>query len=61
MKTALNLILIVNTIYVLACSENQDPSVFFFSLFIYTVFGFLRFYHKDFSNYLNTPNHEKNT
>ncbi|AZB01253.1 hypothetical protein EG359_17260 [Chryseobacterium joostei] len=61
MKIALNLILFVNTIYVLICSENQDASVFFFPVFIYVVFGFLRFCHKDFSKYLNTPNHEKNT
>lgn len=59
MKNALNIILFVNTIYVLACSENQDPSTFIFSLFIYVFFGFFRYYHKDFTKYLNTPSHGK--
>ncbi len=62
MKTALNLILAINTVYVLVCSENPDLTVFFFPLFIYVSFGFLRIYHKEFTKYLNTPiSHEKNT
>ncbi len=62
MKTALNLILAANTIYVLICSENKDLTVFVFPAFIYVFFGFFRYYHKDFTKYLNTPsNHEKNT
>ncbi len=62
MKTALNIILFLNTIYVLMCSENQDPATFVFPLFIYVFFGFLRYYHKEFLHYLKTPiRHEKNT
>ncbi|ROI03693.1 hypothetical protein EGI16_10800 [Chryseobacterium sp. G0240] len=61
MKTALNIILLINTVYVLIISENQDPTLFFFPLFIYFFFGFFRYYHKEFSEYLNTPNHEKGT
>lgn len=62
MKTALNIILIVNTLYILICSENQNASEFVFPLFTYVFFGFFRYYHKDFIKYLNTPtNHEKNS
>ena len=62
MKTALNIILFLNTIYVFMCSENQDPTAFVIPLFIYVFFGFFRYYHKEFITYLNTHvNHEKNT
>ncbi|WP_123868067.1 hypothetical protein [Chryseobacterium lactis] len=59
MKTALTIILFVNTAYVLAISENQNPIDFIFPLFIYVFFGFFRYYHKEFTNYLNSPNHGK--
>ncbi|CEJ70547.1 hypothetical protein BN1195_02874 [Chryseobacterium oranimense G311] len=62
MKKTLNIILAVNTIWLLICSDNPDLTVFFGPAFIYVVFGFLRIYHKEFIQYLNTPiNHEKNT
>lgn len=62
MKTALNIILFLNTIYVFVCSEDQNPATFAFPVFIYGFFGFFRDCHKDFTKYLNTPiSHEKNT
>lgn len=59
MKTALNIILFINTVYVLIVSENQDPTAFLFPLCIYLFFGFFRFYHEEFTEFLNNPNHEK--
>lgn len=57
MKTALNIILIANTVWVLLISDNPDLTVFVYPAFIYVVFGFLRIYHKEFVQYLNTPSH----
>jgi hypothetical protein len=62
MKTGLNVILSANTIYVFLCSDNPDLTVFVFPIFIYVFFGFFRYYHKEFLQYLKTPiSHEKNT
>lgn len=59
MKKALNIILAINTVWLLICSDNQDVTAFFFPAFIYVIFGFLRIYHNEFLKYLNTPtNHE---
>jgi hypothetical protein len=53
MKKVLNTILIINTIYVLACSENQDLTVFFLPADIYLVAGFLRINVRKFNSILN--------
>lgn len=55
MKMILNILLIVNTIYILICSENTDVSVFFLPALIYIIVGALRIYHKEFFQFLNTP------
>lgn len=53
MKKILNTILVINTMYVLACSDNQDVTVFFFPACIYLITGFLRVNVKEFTNLLN--------
>lgn len=60
MKTALNIILVINTIYIFIISENPNVTEFFFPACIYLVFGFLRWNHREFVEYLNNPiKHEK--
>ncbi|WP_165590547.1 hypothetical protein [Chryseobacterium aquaticum] len=53
MKKLLNTILIVNTIYVMACADNQDVTVFFLPDCIYLVAGFLRINVRKFNSLLN--------
>ena len=60
MKTALNIILLINTIYVLIISENPNVTEFFFPASIYLVFGFLRWHHVEFLEYLNNPKKYEN-
>lgn len=52
MKTALNIILILNTLFIMACADNPDPIVFIYPFVIYVVAGFFRIYHREFVEFL---------
>lgn len=52
LKIILNTIIALNTIYVIACADNQDVTIFFLPACIYFVTGFLRIYVREFSQYL---------
>lgn len=52
MKTALNIILIINTLFVILCADNKDPLIFVYPLVIYVVAGFFRIYHREFVEFL---------
>lgn len=52
MKNFLNIVLIANTLYVMACADNPNPMVFVYPLFIYVVAGFFRIYCREFVEFL---------
>ncbi|OBW43532.1 hypothetical protein AB670_00062 [Chryseobacterium sp. MOF25P] len=60
MKNFLNFLLVLNTVYVLACSENQNITVFLLPACVYLVVGFLRIYHKEFSNFIKYGHEHQN-
>lgn len=55
MKAALNIILILNTLFVVACADNPDLTVFIYPFAIYVVAGFFRIYCREFVEFLTKP------
>ena len=54
MKIALNIILILNTLFVVVCADNPNVEVFALPALVFVVAGFLRIYHRDFVKLLTT-------
>lgn len=52
MKNFLNIVLIVNTLFIVACADNPNPTVFVYPIGVYVVAGFFRYYHREFVDFL---------